>query len=548
MHTAYTIIVIVLCLLTLLLNLKEFENAKSLSSSNDRLYVLATQIVLFLGVLLRLVYLQYPYGINLDEAMSGYEAWCLANFGTDQYMQSYPVYLKSWGSGQNALYTYLSMPLVKLFGLSLPMHRLPVAILGSFTLFSIYYALKKSKSNQMFIFIFILFLAFNPWHFTKSRWGLESNLAPDIILIATCLILIGYNTLKANKRIFLYTIAFLLFGIAAYAYAVVWMMLPIYCLAILVFLYKKGKITIRQSLFCLGITFLIVFPLLLFLFQMLTGGDSIHVGIFTIPSLTEGRQEATSVFALKANKIGPYLYNTFKGLATGYDKLLTNSFPYAGQFYNPIGWFFILFAFISLYKKRETVTLVDSIFFIWLLVSIPISLYVQYNVNRWNILWYPLIYFCVRGIFICIDKYKIREIIFYVVFFFFTIYTAANYIQVHSKAYLFTNDIEKTVEITSRKTIDRVYILDIIPHSSILFYDPISPEELSHTRKLLFEKQVGLGLLSEFGKYKIDGRVSIEPTLGTAYIMPTKIFEGSTLDHSKFKIQKEGSLTVIWND
>ena len=34
-----------------------------------------------------------PYGIDVDEMGMGYDAWCLANFGTDRYLNSFPVYL-----------------------------------------------------------------------------------------------------------------------------------------------------------------------------------------------------------------------------------------------------------------------------------------------------------------------------------------------------------------------------------------------------------------------------------------------------------------------
>ena len=209
MTTSYFILVLLLCLLTAYINYSEAKKSKLTESKSDYYYLLATQLVLFIGVASRLVYLEYPFGINLDEAIAGYDAWCLANYGVDQHLYSYPVYLKSWGSGQSALYAYLSAPLIKLFGLSLPMHRLPMAIISSVALFCFYFALKKANIKGLFVFLCILFLAFNPWHFTASRWALDCNLAPSFLLIATCVIIIAYYTAHRKKQLLLYALGFI---------------------------------------------------------------------------------------------------------------------------------------------------------------------------------------------------------------------------------------------------------------------------------------------------------------------------------------------------
>lgn len=42
-------------------------------------------------------------GLDLDEAEGGYNAWALANYGVDEHLASWPVYLSAWGSGMNIL-------------------------------------------------------------------------------------------------------------------------------------------------------------------------------------------------------------------------------------------------------------------------------------------------------------------------------------------------------------------------------------------------------------------------------------------------------------
>ncbi len=105
-----------------------------------RIYIL--QLILFIGVLARSLNLLWPYGSFIDEPMGAYDSWCLANYGVDSNLASYPVYLKSWGTGQSALYAYLALPFIKLFGLSEESYRLPMSLIGSFVILFFYWTLR----------------------------------------------------------------------------------------------------------------------------------------------------------------------------------------------------------------------------------------------------------------------------------------------------------------------------------------------------------------------------------------------------------------------
>ena len=75
-----------------------------------------------------------PGGINQDEAFAGYEAWALLNYGIDTAGYHNPVYLTAWGSGMNALESYLMMPFIALFGLKVWVIRLPQLIVSCMSL------------------------------------------------------------------------------------------------------------------------------------------------------------------------------------------------------------------------------------------------------------------------------------------------------------------------------------------------------------------------------------------------------------------------------
>ena len=73
-------------------------------------------ILLFaVGALVRLWYAGgIPPGLNQDEASVGYDAYAILHYGIDRNGASLPVHLIAWGSGQNALYAYFSMPFIYL--------------------------------------------------------------------------------------------------------------------------------------------------------------------------------------------------------------------------------------------------------------------------------------------------------------------------------------------------------------------------------------------------------------------------------------------------
>lgn len=542
MNTAYITIVVILCFSILYLNTREVLQSKLSESKTDRRYLLATQIVLFIGVFLRIVFLDYPYGINPDEAIAGYDAWCLANYGVDQHLYSYPVYLKSWGSGQSALYAYLSAPLIKLFGLSLLIHRLPMAIISSISLICFYFALKKSGAKSLFIFICVLIFAFNPWHFTKSRWALDCNLAPDLLLIATSLIIIAYYASKERIRTCYYIVGFVFIGLTAYGYGVSWLMLPFYTIGVLAVLYKKKAINIRQIITVLSVTLVVIAPLLLFAFQLTTGGDAMSIGPISIPQLNENRYDTTSPFMMDWGELSAYLTNVGKSLITGYDSYLANSFPYTGQFYNAIGWILILIAFIVLIKKKD-LNLFYTLFLIWLLACIPVTLFVLYNVNRWNMIWIPLVYFFVRGSYFCISKKIVYQVIFYLVFVLLTSMFAFNYRYLHYVG--FSQDIEEVITIAAREEIETVYVTEQIKFAEILFYDPLPPAIFNETREAVNPDE-DFVFYKKFGKYNMGNDFSVFPKEKTAYIISSYYLD--SIDKEKFKVFEGERFSILWND
>ena len=76
-----------------------------------------------------------PDGLYCDEAANGYDAYSILKTGKSIYGHDMPLFLLHHGVDYiESLYTYLSVPLVSLFGLTVFSTRLVAAIAGTCTI------------------------------------------------------------------------------------------------------------------------------------------------------------------------------------------------------------------------------------------------------------------------------------------------------------------------------------------------------------------------------------------------------------------------------
>ena len=161
------------------LEIKNTEPFEYLIKNKNSILILA---IIFIGAVARtLEFGDFPCGFNQDEAFAGYEAFSLLHYGVDSAGFHNPCYFIAWGSGMNALESYLAIPFIKLFGLSIASFRLPQLLTSCLTL-PVFYLLLKELFNKRVAVIGLCMLAISPWHIMLSRWALESNLAPAFLL------------------------------------------------------------------------------------------------------------------------------------------------------------------------------------------------------------------------------------------------------------------------------------------------------------------------------------------------------------------------------
>ena len=455
--------------------------------------------MLVIGFIVRTINIQVqPNAMNVDEASSGYEAYSIVNLGIDRNGNSFPVFLLSWGSGQNALYTYMIIPFVKLFGLSIITTRLPMAILGCVSLIIMYKILLMLKDKKLAL-IGLAFFVICPWHIAKSRWGLESNVFPDLVLIAIYMLI---KSLKDNKKL-LYYLSFAVLGLCSYAYGTSYFFLPLFVIPLLIYLLVKKKIKINDGIIALAIVFLISLPIIIFVIINKFNLPEIKLFCFTIPKMTINRFEMVSSLFSK-NFIGESIKNfitSIKILIIQNDGQGWNGIPIYGLTYVfslPLMIIGIIKSFKSNDEKKYA-----NIFNIWFIAAFLLLFVCEPNINRINIIIIPLIYYTVLGLNEIINKNKIIDITIFSVYLIAFIMFLITYAKIDfNKYYVFEGDVEDTISYIDSINADKVYFEYKIkePYIYTLFYTKTDPNVFVNTVEY-FKEGGSFDNIKSFDKY-----------------------------------------------
>ena len=321
-----------------------------------------------------------PCGLNQDEAFAAYDAWALLRFGTDSALNPWPVYLTSWGSGMNALETYLLLPLIALFGTKTWVIRLPQLLVSLASLFAAR-DLGRRIAGPRAGLLFAFLLAVCPWHVAMGRWALESNLAPGFLLFGLCCFLRG---LEARRFL---PLSALFYGLSLYAYSAIWPVMPLLLgLLLLAFRPKADRSLLASGLLLAALAL----PLVGFLAVNYGLLEPFSLGPFSVPRLVEMRAGDISMTQIPAN-----FANLLQILLFRSDGLVWNSPSPFGLFY-PVSVPFGIFGFAALLVRlvralRERRRDPALALLIWILAGFCLCLMIPVNANRMNFLLLPLV-------------------------------------------------------------------------------------------------------------------------------------------------------------
>ena len=390
------------------------QNIKFLNDRSNIYFLM----ILLLGILLRIYQFgSLPVGLNQDEAFAGYEAFSLANYGTDSAGYHNPVYFVSWGSGMNVLESYLAIPFVWLFGLSVFTIRLPQLICGILTLPVLYLLLLEITKRKRTALIGMGILAVSPWHIMLSRWGLESNLAPAFLLFGL------FFFVKGVKKNYLFIFSAIFYGLALYAYAITWVVVPLMVAgSCLYLLFSKVKFSWKYAILFIVILFLLALPLILFVLVNNNVIPEIKTSFISVPKMLVMRDQEikfSNIFNSES------YYNLLNLMIKQNDGLEHNSTEF-GLFYRfsvPfifVGMAVLILNFVRNLRKKQYSS--ETFLLIALVSALIASLTLEgININRVNALHIFLCVCITIGLGGLFDYFKNTKTLVRVVAFFYAV-------------------------------------------------------------------------------------------------------------------------------
>ena len=406
-----------------------------------------------------------------------------------------------------------------------------MAILGCISLIIMYLLLNKI-SNKKIATIGLAFFTICPWHIMKSRWGLESNLFPDLILIFIYLLIKGLE----DKNQILYYLSFAIAGITAYAYGTSYYFLPVFIIPLLIILVKKQKITIKQAIYSVIIVGIVSLPIILYVIINTLNLNQINLPFVTIPKLEVNRyKELTAIFSSDffASSISNFI-ESMKILIIQTDGLPWNSIYPFGTIYL-FSTFFTIIGVIDSFRKDKLVEIkYNYIFNIWFIVSIILTFICEPNINRLNIIMIPIIYYTIIGIYLVVNNRKkvaIRIDVLYVISFGLFI---KKYFSENCDEYgTFESDLEEVIQYVDKIENKDIYITNKIKSSYMytLFYTQYDTREFVDTVEYE-NKYVEFREVNSFGKYHFEKIRNLE-TNDKAYVIRKEEKENYELEDCK---------------
>lgn len=501
-------------------------------------------ILILIGVVVRLWQLgATPCGLNQDEAYAGYEAYSLLTYGVDSWGYHNPCYFISWGSGMNVLESYLAIPFVAILGLTELAIRLPQALLACVSLPVVYLLLTRLFSRRVGL-VGLALTAICPWHILLSRWGLESNLAPGLLLLGLYFLVRG---LESPPWLLL---AGLFFGLSLYAYATLWVVVPLTLGVFLLYLLYTRKLPFTPYLAgAVGVLVVLALPLLLFVGVNLGVLDEIRTPVFSVPRLVSMRASEVdwhNLFSLEA-------YRTLGKLVFGEgDGLVWNSLPQFGLFY-PFSWPLIAVGGVRMavravegLKTRRFTG--EGLVLLGLLCAAGVSVCLaNLNVNKANALHFYLLMLLAFGVDWLIGYCRARPVLpwgvaaVYAVAFglfvntYFTTYNDTIAVQ-------FRDGVGEAVAYVKDQDFQHVAVDSTVVYSHILFYDRTPQPEFAATVTYANYPAPYLSAAS-FGRYTFGVDTgNLDPD--TAYIIYINRFE--TFQSAGYTVEKFGLFGVAY--
>ena len=302
-------------------------NNKEKTENTKYKIMLLFAFILHIGVF---IYFMVKKPINIDEAMTVLNANSLAKSGTDILGEKLPIYFDTWlHGGQSPFATYLVAIMIKLFGYSLFVTRVPMFVFSMLGLVAFYKFLKEViPENETLINIAFCLACISPWHLYSSAFTLDCNFLPHIAMFGMYFLAKGINSKKSKYFVF----SMLFFGLGFYCYILSAIIIPVLLAVLFLILLIKKKVSFKNTIISVITIFIVAIPFILqglVQFGIIENLNFLGFSISKMPYYSRGSE-------LKLN-------NIFENLGEGIISLLftdiysfnakgVNSFNFANSF------------------------------------------------------------------------------------------------------------------------------------------------------------------------------------------------------------------------
>ena len=233
-------------------------NNKEKTENTKYKIMLLFAFVLHIGVF---IYFMVKKPINIDEAMTVLNANSLAKSGTDILGEKLPIYFDTWlHGGQSPFATYLVAIMIKLFGYSLFVTRVPMFVFSMLGLVAFYKFLKEViPENETLINIAFCLACISPWHLYSSAFTLDCNFLPHIAMFGMYFLAKGINSTKSKYFVF----SMLFFGLGFYCYILSAIIIPVLLAVLFLILLIKKKVSFKNTIISVITIFIVAIPFIL---------------------------------------------------------------------------------------------------------------------------------------------------------------------------------------------------------------------------------------------------------------------------------------------
>ena len=350
---------------------------KSIKQSGAYKIMLLFAFILHIGVF---IYFIINTPIHTDEVMTVLNANSLAKSGTDILGEKLPIYFDTWlYGGQSPFATYLVAIMIKLFGYSLFVTRVPMFVFSMLGLVAFYKFLKEViPENETLINIAFCLACISPWHLYSSAFTLDCNFLPHIAMFGMYFLAKGINSTKSKYFVF----SMLFFGLGFYCYILSAIIIPVLLAVLFLILLIKKKVSFKNTIISVITIFIVAIPFILQGLVQFGIIENLNFLGFSISKMPYYNRAVESSSSFIENVISGFVFTVFPDLVT----INSCSFNYQNSFGGILLLLGIIYLIITRKKELSLAKIIVISFSISACISFGLAYFYSatYRFNIYN--------------------------------------------------------------------------------------------------------------------------------------------------------------------